>query len=120
MAKMPAGKKKRKEIDIMKPWRCQALLRVKAVVVAAGTVTAGTVTTGAVAAGAVTSDVTSDAVDAGAVDAGAVTSGVVASGALPAAMPEGEEEVPISSIVGWMGGGWGGDESVLIERAIST
>lgn len=116
MAKMPAGKKKRKEIDIMKPWRCQALLRVKAVVVAAGTVTAGTVTTGAVAAGAETSD----AVDAGAVDAGAVTSGVVASGALPAAMPEGEEEVPMSSIVGWMGGGWGGDESVLIERAIST
>lgn len=116
MAKMPAGKKKRKEIDIMKPWRCQALLRVKAVVVAAGTVTAGTVTTGAVAAGAETSD----AVDAGAVDSGAVTSGVVASGALPAAMPEGEEEVPMSSIVGWMGGGWGGDESVLIERAIST
>lgn len=116
MAKMPAGKKKRKEIDIMKPWRCQALLRVKAVVVAAGTVTAGTVTPGAVAAGAETSD----AVDAGAVDAGAVTSGVVASGALPAAMPEGEEEVPMSSIVGWMGGGWGGDESVLIERAIST
>lgn len=116
MAKMPAGKKKRKEIDIMKPWRCQALLRVKAVVVAAGTVTAGTVTTGSVAAGAETSD----AVDAGAVDAGAVTSGVVASGALPAAMPEGEEEVPMSSIVGWMGGGWGGDESVLIERAIST
>lgn len=116
MAKMPAGKKKRKEIDIMKPWRCQALLRVKAVVVAAGTVTAGTVTTGAVAAGAETSD----AVDAGAVDAGAVTSGVVASGALPTAMPEGEEEVPMSSIVGWMGGGWGGDESVLIERAIST
>lgn len=116
MAKMPAGKKKRKEIDIMKPWRCQALLRVKAVVVAAGTVTAGTVTTGAVAAGAETSD----AVDAGAVDSGAVTSGVVASGALPAAMPEGEEEVPMSSIVGWMGGGGGGDESVLIERAIST
>lgn len=116
MAKMPAGKKKRKEIDIMKPWRCQALLRVKAVVVAAGTVTAGTVTTGAVAAGAETSD----AVDAGAVNSGAVTSGVVASGALPAAMPEGEEEVPMSSIVGWMGGGWGGDESVLIERAIST
>lgn len=116
MANMPAGKKKRKEIDIMKPWRCQALLRVKAVVVAAGTVTAGTVTTGAVAAGAETSD----AVDAGAVDSGAVTSGVVASGALPAAMPEGEEEVPMSSIVGWMGGGWGGDESVLIERAIST
>lgn len=116
MAKMPAGKKKRKEIDIMKPWRCQALLRVKAVVVAAGTVTAGTVATGAVAAGAETSD----AVDAGAVDAGAVTSGVVASGALPAAMPESEEEVPMSSIVGWMGGGWGGDESVLIERAIST
>ena len=116
MAKMPAGKKKRKEIDIMKPWRCQALLRVKAVVVAAGTVTAGTVTSGAVASGAETSD----AVDAGAVDSGAVTSGVVASGALPAAMPEGEEEVPMSSIVGWMGGGWGGDESVLIERAIST
>lgn len=116
MAKMPAGKKKRKEIDMMKPWRCQALLRVKAVVVAAGTVTAGTVTTGAVAAGVETSD----AVDAGAVDSGAVTSGVVASGALPAAMPEGEEEVPMSSIVGWMGGGWGGDESVLIERAIST
>lgn len=116
MAKMPAGKKKRKEIDIMKPWRCQALLRVKAVVVAAGTFTAGTVTTGAVAAGAVTSD----AVDAGAVDAGAVTSGAVASGALPAAMPEGEEEVPMSSIAGRMVGGWGGDESVLIERAIST
>lgn len=84
---------------------------------AAGTVTAGTVATGAVAAGAVTSD----AVDAaGAVDAGAVDAGAVASGASPAAMPEGEEEVPISSILGWMTGGWGGDESVLIERAIST
>lgn len=73
---------------------------------AAGTVTTGAVTTGAVAAGAVTSSV---------VDAEAMT-----SGAVPAAMPDGEEEVPISSILGWMGGGLGGDESVLIERAIST
>lgn len=78
---------------------------------AAGTATTGAVTTGAVAAGAVTSNV---------VDAEAMTSGAAASRAVPAAMPDGEEEVPISSILGWMGGGLGGDESVLIERAIST
>lgn len=78
---------------------------------AAGTATVGAVAIGAVAAGAVTSEV---------VDAGAMTSGADASGTVPAAMPEGEEEVPISSILGWMGGGRGGDESVLIERAIST
>lgn len=83
---------------------------------AAGTAAAGAVTTGAVAAGAVTSDV----VDAGAMTSGAAASGATASGAVPAAIPEGEEEVPTSSILGWMGGGRGGDESALIERAIST
>lgn len=78
---------------------------------AAGTATVGAVAIGAEAAGEATSEV---------VDGGAMTSGAGASGAVPAAMPEGEAEVPISSILGWMGGGRGGDESVLIERAIST
>lgn len=88
----------------------------KKAAVAAGTATVGAVDTGAVAAGAVTSDM----VEAGAMTSGTAASDTDASGAVPAAMPVGEEEVPISSMLGWMGGGGGGDESVLIERAIST